>query len=305
MTQGRRGLAVLADGCHAAFAAGAVAELARRGRTWEVALGAGMGAHVAALAGVGEAEEAARRWRRQGEQGCPLLSPVAGEAQRRLFGLDGTLAILDPWRLSGWLDAVALAEHLAPEAAGLPARLRRQGVRALALTLDVRRGQLRWERLEELQPAAAHEALAAACTFPAGWGAHQGTGGERRWGGVGLLAGAATDVARLADAWDVVCGFPVPAVERDWLSNSLFEQVQRRDEVFAAGAVADWVNSSREREASVVAPTAPLWCRVEGREDAELGVEYPLAWERNGELIPRLIAAGLAAAVHVLEEDES
>ena len=293
---------MVADGCHAAFAAGAVAELARRGRCWQVVLGAGLAAQVGVLAAVGEAEEAERRWRRQGEHGCPLLAPLAAQVQQRLRELAGTLALLDPWRLPGWLDAVALAEHLAPEAAALPPRLQRRAVQVLVLIMEVGRGLLRWERLEGLEPTAAFDALTAACTFPAGWGAHRGTSGERRWGGVGLLAGAPLEVVRLADAWDVVCGFPVPAVEREWVSNSLFEQVQRRDEVLAAGAVANWANSVRGSKVGVIAPTAQLWCRVEGREDAELGVEYPLAWERNAELIPRLMAAGLAAAGQALED---
>lgn len=302
MTGERRGLAVLADGCHAAFAASAVAELARQGRGWQVVLGAGLGAQVGVLAAVGEAEEAERRWRRQGENGCPLLTPLATLAQQRLRELEGTLALLDPWRLPGWLDAVALAEHLAPEAVALPLRLQRRAVQVLVLTMEVGRGQLRWECLEGLEPVAAFDALTAACTFPTGWGAQRGTSGERRWGGVGLLAGAPLDWARLADAWDVVCGFPVPAVERDWLSNSLCEQVQRRDEVQAAGAVAYWANSVQGSRVRVIAPTAQLWCRVEGREDAELGVEYPLAWERNAELNARLMAAGQAAAVQALND---
>jgi len=299
----RRGLAVLADGCHAAFAAGAVAELARRGRRWEVMLGAGMGAHVAALAGLGEAEEAARRWRRQSEQGCPLLAPVAEEAERRLRSLGGVLAVLDPWRLPGWLDGVALAEHLAPEAAGLPARLRHGGVSVLVLTLAVDRGEQAWENLEEMEPGAALEALAGACTFPGGWGPQRNAWGPGRGGGVGLLAGASREVLALADAWDVVCGFPVPPVVRDWLSDSLFEQIQRRDEVVAAAAVAGWLERAKGGELTLLAPTVPLWCRAEGREDAELGVEYPLSWERNGELVGRLLATGALAARQVVGDE--
>lgn len=291
-----RGLAVLADGCHAAFAAGAVAELARQGRRWGVVLGAGLGAQVAALAGLGEADEAARRWRRQGEQGCPLLAPLAEEAERRLHGLEGALPMLDPWRLPGWLNASHLAEHLAPEAGGVPARLRQGGVRVLVLSLGVDRGQVGWDSLEAMETGAAFDALVGACTFPGGWGPHRGADGARRWGGVGLLAAAPHEVLSLADAWDVVCGFPVPPVEREWLSPSLFEQLQRRDEVAAAEAVAGWVESVGERELTLLAPTASLWCRAEGRKDAELGVEYPLPWERNGELVGRLLALGAAAA---------
>ncbi len=60
-----RGLLVLADGGQAAFAAGAVAELARSGAAWSCGAGAGLGAHVALLALLGEAEEGERRWLRQ------------------------------------------------------------------------------------------------------------------------------------------------------------------------------------------------------------------------------------------------
>lgn len=291
-----RGLAVLGDGLQAAFAAGAVAGLAQRGRTWDVAVGTGLGAQVAVLAMLGEASEAARRWQRQGEHGCPLLAPMAEEVARRLAGLQGALAMLDPWRLPGWLDPAALAEHLAPEAAGVPMRLKQSGARAFVLVQEVESGRVIWEDLSQLDPFSALDALTGACTFPAGWGPHQGEGGGRFWGGVGLLAGAPPDVFRLRDAWDVVCGFPVPPVAREWVSDSLWEQVQRRDEALAARAVAGWVTAVAPAEVMLIAPEAGLWRRVENREDAELGVEYPLAGERNGELAVRLLAAGSAAA---------
>lgn len=291
-----RGLAVLGDGLQAAFAAGAVAGLAQRGRSWEVAVGAGLGAQVAVLAVLGEAGEAARRWQRQGEHGCPLLVPLAEEVSRRLAGLQGALAMLDPWRLSGWLDPAALAEHLAPEAAGVPMRLRQGGARAFVLIQEVESGRVTWEELTRLDPMSALDALTAACTFPGGWGPHQGETGRRRWGGVGLLAGAPLEIAGLADAWDIVCGFPVPPVAREWVSPSLVEQVQRRDEALAAQAVAGWVTAMAPAEVMIIAPDAQLWRQVENRPDAELDVEYPLAAERNGELATRLLAAGTAAA---------
>lgn len=294
--RGGRGLAVLADGLQAAFAAGAVAELARRGRTWDVAVGAGLGAQVAVLAALGEASEAARRWQRQGEHGCPLLAPLAEEVARRLEGLQGALAMLDPWRLPGWLDPAALAEHLAPEAAAVPMRLRQRGARAFVLLQEVASGRVIWEELTHLDAIPALEALTGACTFPGGWGPHQGETGRRHWGGVGLLAGTPPEVAGLCAAWDIVCGFPMPPVAREWVSSSLWEQVQRRDEALAARAVAGWVSAMTQTEVMIIAPEAELWRRVEKREDAELGVEYPLAGERNGELAARLLGAGSAAA---------
>lgn len=296
-----RGLAVFADGIHAAFAAGAVAELARRGRVWDLAAGAGLGAQVGVLAVLGEALEAARRWQRQGEHGCPLMTPLAEEASRRLEEVHGALAMLDPWRLPGWLDPTALSEHLAPEAGGVPMRLQRCGSRAFVLIQDVGSGRLIWEDLAQHDSISALATLTAACTFPGGWGPHQGETGRGLWGGVGLLSWAPAEVLRLRDAWDVVCGFPVPPASREWVSSSLIQQVQRRDEALAAQAVAGWMTSGLKAELLIFSPNVELWRGVENRPDAELGVEYPLAAERNGELVSRLLAAGAAAAVQALE----
>lgn len=296
----RRGLAVFADGLQAAFTAGAVAELARRGRQWQVAVGAGLGAQVAVLGVLGEGEEAGRRWQRQGEHGCPLLVPLVEEAQRRLRGVEGAMAWLDPWRLGGWLDPAALEEHLAPEAAGLPGRLSQRNAQAWVATVELEEGRADWEGLNG-SPSRAVEVLGATCLFPAGWGALP-KGGERRWGGVGVLALLTPQVFCEAEAWDVVCGFPLPPVPRPWLSGSLWEQLQRRDEIGAALTLARWVGAATPGGWQVVAPTVDGWRRAEGREEAELGVEYPLPWERNGELAGRLVAAGAAAVAALLGE---
>jgi len=221
------------------------------------------------------------------------LVPVAEEAQRRLAGVEGAMAFLDPWRVGGWLDPVSLEEHLAPEAGGLPQRLQRRQVTAWVAKVELGEGRAQWHELAHLPAAEATAALVAACTFPGGWAARGET--TRAWGGVGVLPLLPPVVFGEASEWDVVCGFPLPPAPRSWLGGAVWEQLQRRDEVAAAWAVTNWGEAAAPGTWRLVAPTAAGWRRAEGREDAELGVEYPLPWERNGELARRLVAAGALA----------
>ena len=140
----RRGLVVLADGLQAAFAAGAVAALARSGRAWSHGLGAGLGAQIALLTLLGEPEEAARRWRRQGDLGCPLLRSHLAAGQERLGEATGVVVLPDAWRLGGWLDGRVLVEHLAPEAADPGGRLARAGATLGVALADLVSGVTGW-----------------------------------------------------------------------------------------------------------------------------------------------------------------
>ncbi len=285
---------MLADGAQAAFAAGAVAELARRGAIWSVARGAGLGAQVAALALLGEAEEAERRWRRQGESGCPLLTSAVAAARARLGERPGLSIAPDAWSLPGWLDPDELREHLAPEAAGVPERLRAAHACCAVAVEDLTAGAVIWVELSELASEQAAEILAASARFPAGWpasAARSDSATALRWGGAGLVA---TGADWLADAvvWDVVCGFAVPPVPRPGLGGSLLELVQRRDEIRAGLAVAGWLSPA----VRLVAPTMEGYSRWAARDGADLGVEYPLPWERNGELLGLLVDFGRTAA---------
>jgi hypothetical protein len=285
----RRGLAVLADGAQAAFAAGAVAELARGGAAWSVARGAGLGAQVAVLALLGEAAEAERRWRRQAESGCPLLESAVAAARARLGDRAGISVAADAWALPGWLDAEELAEHLAPEAAGVPERLRRCGARCAVAVEDLGAGAVSWIELSKVEARNAGAALVAAASFPAGWPAAADSG-SLAWGGAGLVG----DAGWMAEAsvWDVVCGFPVPPVARPGLGDALLELVQRREEIRAGAVVSGWASEAMR----VIAPTAEGYGRWAARDGADLGTEYPLPWERNAELIGRLVDYGAAAA---------
>ncbi len=289
----RRGLAVLADGAQTAFAAGAVAELARHGRSWTLARGAGLGAQVAVLAVLGEAGEAERRWRRQAEAGCPLLTSAVAAARARL-GSDQAITLApDAWSLPGWLDPLELREHLAPERAGVPGRLRDAGVRCAVAVEDLLAGAVTWIELSRLTAAGAADALLAAASFPAGWPAvvaEDGTSSSLGWGGAGI----ADDSGWLAEAtgWDVVCGFPVPPVPRPGIGGSLLELVQRREEVRAGLAAASWASPA----VRLVAPTTASYAGWVARDGADLGVEYPLPWERNAELLGLLVEYGLVAA---------
>jgi len=294
----QRTLIVLADGIQAAFAAGAVAELGRAGVRWDAAWGAGLGAQVAVLAVLGEWEEAARRWRRQGELGCPLLQSRIAVLQERFADRDGVLVLPDPFTLDGWLDPDVLDEHLAPERADLPGRLRDAGASARAALADLEAGSSEWVALESVGAADAGALLTAAATFAAGWGPRRtSTDGADRLllGGVGALPVGAP-VGGFGRSCDLVCGFPVPAVARPGLTGALLEAVQRRDEGRAAALVAGWVDAAR-----LLAPTPAAYRYWAARANADLGVEWPLPTERNGELAGLLVEFGAAVARAALE----
>ena len=146
-----RGLLVLADGVHAAFAAGAVAELARRGASWERGAGAGLGAHIAVLALLDEAAEAERRWLREAALDCPMFESRLGAARRRLGDARGLTLLPDPWSLAGWLDPAGLAEHLVPEMAAAPQRLARRGATVVVAVEDLTSGAAEWVDLGTLE----------------------------------------------------------------------------------------------------------------------------------------------------------
>ncbi len=294
-----RGLLVLADGAQAAFAAGAVAGLARAGVRWRRGAGAGLGAHVALLALLGEAPEAERRWRRQAELGCPLLRSRLAAARERLAEAPGVAVTLDAWTLAGLLDDGALAEHLAPEMAAAPERLARAGADLAVAVEDPVAGRAAWVELGGVDAVEAGGLLRAAAAFPGGWGPQGVAGGGWAgplWGGAGVVAGVEPPWAADGLEWDVVCGFPVPALARPALGGSLIELIQRRSEARAAAGVARWLERGSGRSLRVVAPDAAAWRAWSGREAAEIGVEYPLPWERNGELTAGVLACGAAAA---------
>ncbi len=294
----KRGLLVLADGAQAAFAAGAVAELARAGVTWRRGAGAGLGAHVALLAVLGEAAEGERRWRRQAELGCALLRSRLAAARERLGETPGITASVDAWNFAGWLDDASLAEHLAPELAAVPERLTRAGAGLAVAVEDLGEGRSRWVDLTEVGAAEAGVLLRAAAAFPGGWPPVDVPGGRFAgplWGGVGVGLGRAPWAGDALE-WDVVCGFPVPVVARPALGGSLLELMQRRVEGAAAAGVSNWLEARGGRSVRLIAPTEAAWRAASGRAGAELGVEYPLPWERNGELTAVALACGAAAA---------
>jgi hypothetical protein len=298
----RPGLIVLADGAHAAFAAGAVAALARSGTRWRVTAGAGLGAHVAALAAIGETEEIERRWRRQAELGCPLLRPRIRAWRQRLGAAEGALVLPDALALGGWLDPVELDEFLAPEAAGLPERLRGAGARTAVAVHDLDRGESSWVAIESVGAPDALDVLTAAACFPGGWAPPAVRSGSSRgplWGGVAAVPGGGVPAAAGTARWDVVCGSPVPAARRSASGPSLFELVQRRDLDGAAERVRGWCREP-SGAVRVVAPTMEAWTRFADRDGADLGLEYPLPWEQNGELTTLVLSFGRFVATEVL-----
>lgn len=294
-----RGLLVLADGAQAAFAAGAVAEMARAGVVWRRGAGAGLGAHVAVLALLGEAAEAERRWLRDAELGCTLFRSRLAAAQQRLGSGSGVVVAPDPWAMDGWLDPAGLAEHLAPEMAGVPDRLARAGASCAVAVEDLGTGEAAWVELAKLAPERAGRMLRVAARFPAGWGPETMTEGEHvrtLWGGVGVAMACAPPWRGGQDAWDLVCGFPVPGVVRTVFGGSLLELMQRRQEGRAAAAVGGWLAGAEGASLRVIAPDAESYRRWASRDNAELGTEYPLPWERNGELTAGLVRFGVFVA---------
>lgn len=294
-----RGLLVLADGVHAAFAAGAVAELARAGASWERGAGGGLGAHVALLALLGEAEEAERRWLREAENGCPLFRSRVAAARERLGSVPGVMLTPDAWTLPGWLDPTGLVEHLAPETAGVPERLTRAGRSFAVAVEELTTGVTSWVELVGQRPERAAALLRAAATFPVGWGPEALTEGEatrRVWGGVGAALACDPPFGGGPAAWDVVCGFPVPVAVRSALGESLHELMQRRQEARAAAAVSRWIARGGEAPVRVVAPSDAAYREWAERDNADLGVEYPLPWERNGALTGAIVRFGAFVA---------
>lgn len=266
-----RGLVVLADGAQAAFCAGVVAELSLSGGRWSEAAGAGLGAQVALLALAGEAQEGARRFARLAEEGAALFRPALSYA-REAVNQEGFLLLPDPFRLAGWLSPPVLAEYLAPE-------------QALALKVKV------WVCVEDLasgsrgwREMASGGQLAEVAAFPWGWPPTSGF-----WGGVGACAEVSFPPLSSPQV-DVVCGFPVPVVERPGLGSALFATVQRREEIAAAQTVARWV--AGRPGLRVFAPTQEHYAAFVKREGALLGVEYPLPVEHNAELMGTLVAFG-------------
>ena len=297
-----RGLLVLADGVQTAFAAGAVAEMARAGMSWERGAGGGLGAHVAVLALLGEAEEAERRWLREAENGCPLFQSRLAAARQRLGSTPGVMLTPDSWTLSGWLEPEGLAEHLAPEMAAVPERLAHAGRSFTVAVEELISGEAAWVELPSQPAQRAATLLRAAATFPAGWGPEKVIEGDATrwlWGGVGAALACAPPWRNGPSRWDVVCGFPVPVAVRPALGESLHELMQRRQEARAAATVAGWLARPGEASLRVIAPSAPAYREWAARDNADLGVEYPLSWERNGALTGAIVRFGAFLARNV------
>ncbi len=294
-----RGLLILADGAQAAFTAGAVAELARTGVAWRRGAGGGLGSQVALLALLGDAEEAERRWLREAEAGCPLFQSRLAAAQQRLGPNSGVVLTPDPWTLEGWLEPAGLAEHLAPEMAGVPERLGRAERDFAVAVEDLVSGEATWVEFAGLAPERAGAMLRAAATFPAGWGPHAMVEGETvrwLWGGIGAALACAPPWRGGRATWDVVCGFPVPVAVRPALGESLYELMQRRQEARAAASVIGWLTKSDQVTLRVIAPTVAAYRAWAERDNADLGVEYPMSWERNGELTGAMVRFGAFVA---------
>lgn len=286
---------MLADGVQAAFAAGAVAELARAGIAWERGIGAGLGGELAVLAVLGEGELGETAWRREGESGCTLLRSRVAAALAALGEQAEVTVFPDPWRLSGWWDDGPLVARLGQVAAGLEERLVCQGRRCAVAVTDLACGVHRWVELAGAPEGEAARLLRAAAAFPGGWGPLQTDGAVLLAGGVEGAQDIRAVLAGGPREWDVVCGFPVPPARRPGLSASLFEQVQRRSEMAGALVAARLADNGMTR-ARLVAPGEELWRAFARRDGADLGSEYPLPGERNGELVSLLVAFGAFVA---------
>ncbi len=181
----------------------------------------------------------------------------------------------------------------------MPERLARAGAGLAAAVEDLAAGCSVWVELAGVEAAEAGSLLRAAAAFPGGWGPQEVAGGRwagNVWGGVGAALGGQAPWVGDSLAWDVVCGFPVPPLARPALGGPLIELIQRRSEARAAAEVARWVEAGSGRSLRVVAPGAAVWRSWSGRESAEIGVEYPLPCERNGELTAGVLECGGAAA---------
>jgi len=254
-----------------------------------------LGAELAVRGLLGGAAEGAEIWRRQGGTGCPLLTSRISAARESLGQGAEVMAFPDAWRLSGWLDRASLAAHLSRAAEGWSSELASRGVRCAVAVCDLSRGANSWVELAETDPSEAPGIMQAAAAFPAGWGPVEAPCG----GGTAILAGGVEAVVGIAAppsaeplSWDIVCGFPVPAVGRGGLGTSLLEQVQRRTEIAAAGLVSRLFESGAMPGGRLFAPTEQAWASWAGRDGAELGIEYPLPCERNGELVMGLLEFG-------------
>lgn len=289
-----RALIVLADGAQAAFATAVVAERARRGQRWRRAFGAGLGGHIAALATAAAAHEAEQMWQAQAEAGCLLLTSKLASAQTRHGEGEGVVVLPDAWRLQGWLDPAALEAFLTG-AGALADRLMAAGASCAVAVEELATGAASWVELAGLTPGDTVAALRAAASFPGGWGPSVVVGEVRalRWGGAEVALRCKPPWGD-AHAWDVVCGFPVPTAHRRGDAGSIFELVQRRAEATCAAALTRWLPA--DQEARVWAPTATAYQAWAGREGAELGIEYPLPWERNAEVLGGLLSFGRAVA---------
>jgi hypothetical protein len=151
-------------------------------------------------------------------------------------------------------------------------------------------GRADWFDLAGELPEEAGDLLRATASFCGGWGPMPGGDSGARCGGVAaalhLLGGRITG----GKAIDLVCGFPVPAVRRPQVV-SVFELVQRQDELAAALAVAEWRHRDR-RKIRIVAPEQASWEAWAERDGADLGLEYPLPWDSNGELMGLVLRYG-------------
>jgi hypothetical protein len=86
---------------------------------------------------------------------------------------------------------------------------------------------------------------------------------------------------------------------RPALGGSLHELIQRRQEAQAAAAVEGWLARLGGASPRVFAPSAAAYREWAARDNADIGVEYPLSWERNGALTGAIVRFGsfLARAV--------